>query len=226
MLSPSATHVESRALNTSWSHLRVSLSILTQCKYPHHLHFLQTHENAFLRFMSLRPSPLLCLWRPRHPLHLPLPELPQGYGIQLHYQQLLRSRSESCRPYHPGPIGLSTSCERMISQITLLHRSAPCTNALPLPLQSYTIVAGASILRTYRDNHTDSGATVERSFCGNCGSSVSTRNAEYFPDKIIIHAGTIDAIEDGKGWTPQIEAFCKRKSDWLTVEGTEEREAM
>ena len=71
-----------------------------------------------------------------------------------------------------------------------------------------------------------SGVTIERSFCGNCGSRICSRNPENFPDGIAIHTGTIDALEKGQNWVPQVEIYCKNKPDWLKIEGTDKRERM
>ena len=68
--------------------------------------------------------------------------------------------------------------------------------------------------------------TIERSFCGNCGSTVCSRNPENFADGIAVHTGTIDELEEEQAWAPQVELFCKNKPGWLKIEGTLKRERM
>ncbi|KAA8647049.1 GFA family protein [Aspergillus tanneri] len=84
-----------------------------------------------------------------------------------------------------------------------------------------TITKGADTLRTYEDRATDSGATVERSFCTGCGSPVIAENKIKFPGTVIVTYGTIE-LETGQKWEPNLEYFCKRKAEWLgTPEKTE-----
>ncbi|KAJ5476102.1 Glutathione-dependent formaldehyde-activating enzyme/centromere protein V [Penicillium sp. IBT 31633x] len=84
-----------------------------------------------------------------------------------------------------------------------------------------TITKGAGALRTYEDHATDSGATVERSFCTGCGSPVIAENKIKFPGAVIVTYGTME-LEQEENWKPSLEYFCKRKADWLgTPAGTE-----
>jgi hypothetical protein len=74
-------------------------------------------------------------------------------------------------------------------------------------------------LKIYKDKSSDSGATPERSFCGECGSTLFTTN-ERFPDIVIVPSGNLDyeALVD---WRPQGEFFCKRRGDWLRTAGAD-----
>ena len=50
----------------------------------------------------------------------------------------------------------------------------------------------------------DSGRTVERHFCPDCGSPILSL-IEPMPDMVLIKAGTLDSVAD---LTPVIEVFC------------------
>lgn len=68
----------------------------------------------------------------------------------------------------------------------------------------------------YKDSDTDSGNTVERYFCGNCGSPIYSAIASQ-PDVIFLKTGTLD---DTEGFAPQFQVFCESKQDWIAlVEG-------
>ena len=79
-------------------------------------------------------------------------------------------------------------------------------------------------VRMYADSNTDSGNTLNRHFCGTCGSSLYT-TAAHMPDAICITTGTIDGVVGGPkaigdaerlaGMTPQLELYCKNKASWL-----------
>ncbi|KAJ5109356.1 Glutathione-dependent formaldehyde-activating enzyme/centromere protein V [Penicillium angulare] len=79
--------------------------------------------------------------------------------------------------------------------------------------QNFKFTKGADDIRTYEDHATDSGATVERSFCPNCGSPLVAMNAKY-PDLVIVTYGTME-LGEGQTWKPGMEFFCKRKIEWL-----------
>jgi hypothetical protein len=64
----------------------------------------------------------------------------------------------------------------------------------------------------------DSGRTVARIFCPNCGSPILSR-IEPMPDLVLIKAGTLD--EPGT-LQPAIEVYCDRALPFLpTIAGTE-----
>ncbi|EGD94405.1 hypothetical protein TESG_01923 [Trichophyton tonsurans CBS 112818] len=88
--------------------------------------------------------------------------------------------------------------------------------------EALKITQGKYNLATYSDNATDSGVTLERSFCVTCGSSVVSENKGKLPGMVIVSGGTIDFAE-GESWgPPNLEYFCKRKAAWLTTpEGSE-----
>lgn len=67
-------------------------------------------------------------------------------------------------------------------------------------------------IKTYNDIG-DSGATVRRQFCGNCGSPVFTR-VEQPPGMMFIKAGTLD---DTSGLKPAFHCYTKSKQDWIDL---------
>ncbi|KAI1336952.1 hypothetical protein F5Y15DRAFT_392771 [Xylariaceae sp. FL0016] len=72
--------------------------------------------------------------------------------------------------------------------------------------------ADGSTLRTHKDSSADSGAVVEKSFCGICGSPVRVQS-DKFPGLLGVPAGVIDGEkEDLK---PAMELYCDRRSAWL-----------
>ena len=69
-------------------------------------------------------------------------------------------------------------------------------------------------VKTYNDTG-DSGATVRRQFCENCGSPVFTRG-ESPSGVMFIKAGTLD---DTSGLQPTFHCYTKSKQDWLELSG-------
>ncbi|OGM44203.1 DUF636 domain protein [Aspergillus bombycis] len=80
--------------------------------------------------------------------------------------------------------------------------------------ENITIAQGHDTLRTYKDSATHNGSTVERLFCGNCGSNLFCENKEKAPDLFIVASGTMD-LEAGQTWVPVVEFYCKDKRAWL-----------
>ncbi len=68
--------------------------------------------------------------------------------------------------------------------------------------------------KLYEDKDTNSGNTVQRYFCGNCGSPIySALSAQ--PDMVYLKTGTLD---DTAAFKPQFQAWCDSKQDWVTLE--------
>lgn len=65
-----------------------------------------------------------------------------------------------------------------------------------------------------------SGAVLERTFCGNCGSPLFIKR-EGDEKGMVVTRGTLD-IGPEAGWTPDVEFFCKRKEVWLESSGANE----
>jgi hypothetical protein len=62
--------------------------------------------------------------------------------------------------------------------------------------------------KMYQDNNTDSGTSVQRAFCGNCGSPIYTTSPKM-PGVQIIKLGLFDQIPK-----PSMEVYCKGRSSW------------
>ncbi|KDQ52656.1 hypothetical protein JAAARDRAFT_138214 [Jaapia argillacea MUCL 33604] len=94
--------------------------------------------------------------------------------------------------------------------------SAFMTNAF-FRADQVRFVSDSNEIRAYSDSATLSGSTLNRSFCGTCGSPIMLSNAKY-PNLAIMPAGCID---DGYDWVPTREIFCDDKWAWLpSIEGT------
>lgn len=76
-----------------------------------------------------------------------------------------------------------------------------------VPEDAITIVGEP---KTYNDTG-DSGATVRRQFCGNCGSPVFTR-VESPPGLMFVKAGTLD---DTSQLNPAFHCYTKSKQEWI-----------
>ncbi|KAJ3557623.1 hypothetical protein NP233_g11694 [Leucocoprinus birnbaumii] len=72
------------------------------------------------------------------------------------------------------------------------------------------ITRGESSIRHYSDCDTQSGNTIIRSFCSNCGASLFVKAAKG--DFIIAQAS---AIEGHQNWTPKKEVFGENRATWL-----------
>jgi hypothetical protein len=67
--------------------------------------------------------------------------------------------------------------------------------------------------KLYRDSDTDSGNSVERYFCGNCGSPIYS-DLPGIPDTIYLKTGTLD---DTGGFAPQFHVWCDSKQEWVEL---------
>ena len=64
----------------------------------------------------------------------------------------------------------------------------------------------------------DSGRSVDRYFCANCGSPILSR-AEALPGMVLIKAGTLDSLA---GIVPKMELYTDRAAEWVAaVPGTQ-----
>ena len=66
----------------------------------------------------------------------------------------------------------------------------------------------------FEDRDTDSGNTVQRYFCGTCGSPIYSA-IEAQPDMLFLKTGTMD---DTSAFTPQFHAYCDSKQPWVALE--------
>ena len=85
--------------------------------------------------------------------------------------------------------------------------------ALPKPALN---VQGA--LKTFNDRG-DSGKTLFRRFCPECGSSVMDE-AEAMPNVVMILTGTLD---DPSWVKPQMQIYCDSAQPWVKLEGEMQR---
>ncbi len=67
--------------------------------------------------------------------------------------------------------------------------------------------------KLYVDADTNSGSSVERYFCDQCGSPIYSALPSQ-PDSIFLKTGTMD---DTSGFTPQFHAWCSTKQNWVDV---------
>ncbi|CAF1434573.1 unnamed protein product [Adineta steineri] len=61
----------------------------------------------------------------------------------------------------------------------------------------------------YEDKNTDSGTTIQRAFCSNCGSSIYGKNPKS-TGPIALRLGMFDELPK-----PGMALYCKRRPDWL-----------
>jgi hypothetical protein len=80
-----------------------------------------------------------------------------------------------------------------------------------VPAPAVTITGKVS---TY-DRAADSGATVTRAFCPNCGSAVYSTNAAQ-PSVIFIRASSLD---DPEIFRPQVVVYASRRASWDSIAG-------
>ena len=85
--------------------------------------------------------------------------------------------------------------------------------AVPTPALS---VQGA--LKTFNDRG-DSGKTVLRRFCPECGSAITTER-QARPDTTNVMAGTLD---DASWLKPTMEIFCDSAQPWVSLGGDRQR---
>ena len=68
--------------------------------------------------------------------------------------------------------------------------------------------------RLYKDSDTASGNSVDRFFCGNCGSPIYSAIVSQ-PDNYFIKTGTLDDTSEFK---PQFHVWCDTKQNWVALE--------
>ena len=66
----------------------------------------------------------------------------------------------------------------------------------------------------YQDGDTASGNTVERYFCGTCGSPIYSALPAQ-PDMIFLKTGTMD---DTSGFKPGFHVWCSTRQDWIELD--------
>lgn len=75
--------------------------------------------------------------------------------------------------------------------------------------------ASSSHVHRYADSNTDTGRTMDRVSCKECGSALFV-DIPYF-DVVSVTRGTIDGVEDLKGLDPAVEFYCYRQLAWAEI---------
>lgn len=65
----------------------------------------------------------------------------------------------------------------------------------------------------------DTGKTIERRFCPECGSSIADE-ASAMPDVVMLSTGTLD---DASWVKPSMEIFCDSAQSWVHLQGDMKR---
>ena len=81
-----------------------------------------------------------------------------------------------------------------------------------VPKEDFTFTAGESTL--YADSDTNSGNTVERYFCGRCGSPIYSAIPGQ-PDTYFLKTGTMD---DTHAFQPMFHVWCDTKQNWVKLD--------
>lgn len=81
-----------------------------------------------------------------------------------------------------------------------------------VPKAEFKITSGTPKL--YQDSDTKSGNTVERFFCGDCGSPIYSALGDQ-PETIFLKTGTMD---DTSAFKPMFHVWCDTKQSWVQLE--------
>jgi hypothetical protein len=73
------------------------------------------------------------------------------------------------------------------------------------------VIAGEEYQKSYFDNATDSGTSLQRVFCSECGSMLFAYTPLFEPI-VSVAAGTLDAFES---WKPDTEQWCIHRADFV-----------
>ena len=68
--------------------------------------------------------------------------------------------------------------------------------------------------KLFNDSDTDSGKSVKRYFCGNCGSPIYSVTSSK-ADTLYLKTGTMD---DTRGFIPRFHVWCDSKQGWVAIE--------
>ncbi|HSG91380.1 MAG TPA: GFA family protein [Pseudomonadales bacterium] len=80
-----------------------------------------------------------------------------------------------------------------------------------VPTSEFTLTGTPKL---YADSDTDSGNTVQRFFCGDCGSPIYSA-IPAMPDQIFLKTGTLDDTSD---FRPMFHVWCSTKQNWVALE--------
>jgi len=77
-----------------------------------------------------------------------------------------------------------------------------------VPQDDFTLVSGSPKAHRYVG---DSGKTLDRNFCPDCGSRLFSSNLESFPGLVFVMLGSLDRPEL---IAPRLEMFTRRRLKW------------
>ena len=98
-----------------------------------------------------------------------------------------------------------------------------CTNCQRQAGSAYSTLAGVpkaefkltqGELKLYQDSDTDSGNSVQRYFCGNCGSPIYSA-IESQAEMLFLKTGTLD---DNSQFKPMFHAWAETKQPWVQLD--------
>ena len=78
-----------------------------------------------------------------------------------------------------------------------------------VPADDFTLTSGQP--KSFRYT-ADSGMTLDRNFCPECGSRLFTSNLGAFPGMVFVMLGSLD---DADFVSPKLEIFTKRRHKWI-----------
>ena len=119
----------------------------------------------------------------------------------------------------------SCLCEAITYQIpesSLMEAVCHCRNCQKQAGSAFSTLAGVNTADfnltgkpiVFVDKATDSGASVERYFCGNCGSPIYSALPAQ-PDVIYLKTGTLDDTSD---FNPSIHVWAATKQNWVEID--------
>ena len=115
-----------------------------------------------------------------------------------------------------GAVRYTASAEPLITSVCHCRDCQKFTGSafavvVGLPKSALTIQGPLSTF----DKTGDTGKATHRSFCSQCGSSV-TDSADVMPDVVMIEAGTLD---DSSWVKPGMQIFCDSAQSWVHLGG-------
>jgi hypothetical protein len=105
----------------------------------------------------------------------------------------------------PHKIALNCHCNMCRSL-----NGADYSSWIVIPSNQFSILSGADTLSTYLASE-----KFLKSFCSQCGSTVSCINNDKFPDHLYIAKGQITSEFS---LPPEIQVYTKDKADWVTID--------
>ena len=119
----------------------------------------------------------------------------------------------------------SCLCEAITYQIpesSLMEAVCHCKNCQKQAGSAFSTLAGIKKSgfsltgkpKLFVDKATDSGASVERYFCENCGSPIYSALPSQ-PDVIYLKTGTLDDTSD---FNPSIHVWAATKQNWVEID--------